>query len=282
MAIRVICSGCMTSFEVSDRFAGKKGPCPKCNHIIEIPREKLTVHAPDQVVGAKGKGGVNINQARPILQKRFNFTTQQLGLTLLGVAVVLLLVFGLSFFPNGIFKNILGAVGSLALGFPLICFGYMLLREDDDLEILLGNELYRRSLLTGIGFGVVWLVFELLLSYLQPGYFFPVVLVPLAVLGAFVAVVAFDTDFNRAAVLMLFYIFVAIFLRGIFFAPNGWVWSQPPTRVRAAPASASSTETTFSEEYSESGELLPAPKPAKPPVKPLPATAPDAKSNLRR
>ena len=40
----------MTSFEVDDRFAGKKGPCPKCGHIIEIPKEKLVIHAPDEVV----------------------------------------------------------------------------------------------------------------------------------------------------------------------------------------------------------------------------------------
>ena len=37
MAIQVLCSGCGSRFAVSDRFAGKTGPCPKCKKPITIP-----------------------------------------------------------------------------------------------------------------------------------------------------------------------------------------------------------------------------------------------------
>ncbi len=38
MAIDVICPGCHKRFQVSDQFAGKKGPCPACKTMIEIPK----------------------------------------------------------------------------------------------------------------------------------------------------------------------------------------------------------------------------------------------------
>jgi hypothetical protein len=63
----------MTSFEVDDRFAGKKGPCPKCGHIIEIPKEKLVIHAPDDITdGGKTRKNVG-HDARPSLQERCTF-----------------------------------------------------------------------------------------------------------------------------------------------------------------------------------------------------------------
>ena len=34
MAIDVTCPSCHTRFQVSDKFAGKSGPCPKCKNTI--------------------------------------------------------------------------------------------------------------------------------------------------------------------------------------------------------------------------------------------------------
>ena len=46
MAILVVCQGCRARFQVSDQFAGKSGPCPKCKAVIKIPTksEEVTVH----------------------------------------------------------------------------------------------------------------------------------------------------------------------------------------------------------------------------------------------
>ena len=48
MSILVVCPGCRKSFKVSDRFAGKSGPCPSCKATIQVPTksEEVKVHAP--------------------------------------------------------------------------------------------------------------------------------------------------------------------------------------------------------------------------------------------
>ena len=40
MAIKVLCPGCRTLFTVSDKFAGRTGPCPKCKAPFLV--EKIT------------------------------------------------------------------------------------------------------------------------------------------------------------------------------------------------------------------------------------------------
>src|SRR5258708_9739278 len=49
MPIQVTCPGCLKRFSVADKFAGQKGPCPKCKQIITIPKkqDEVIIHAPD-------------------------------------------------------------------------------------------------------------------------------------------------------------------------------------------------------------------------------------------
>src|SRR5262245_13698414 len=58
MPIDITCPGCKTRFQVSEQFAGKKGPCPKCKTVITIPTlaEKVVVHAPESF-GPKDSAG---------------------------------------------------------------------------------------------------------------------------------------------------------------------------------------------------------------------------------
>ena len=37
MSIAVGCHGCGATFKVRDDYAGKRGRCPKCNTILDIP-----------------------------------------------------------------------------------------------------------------------------------------------------------------------------------------------------------------------------------------------------
>ena len=37
MTIKVTCSKCAKTYEVSDKFGGMTGPCPKCNAQIRVP-----------------------------------------------------------------------------------------------------------------------------------------------------------------------------------------------------------------------------------------------------
>ncbi len=64
MPIPVVCPGCKVRFNVSEKFAGKKGPCPKCKVIITIPaaaQPEIKIHEPQEYASA-GKD----QQGRPI------------------------------------------------------------------------------------------------------------------------------------------------------------------------------------------------------------------------
>ncbi|MDD3587799.1 MAG: hypothetical protein PHQ75_11525 [Thermoguttaceae bacterium] len=239
MAINVICPGCMTRFQVDDRFAGKKGPCPKCGHIIEIPKENLVVHAPDDITtDAAGNPTVRRGQdVRPILQTRFIFTKLRVFLGLVGIAAVIAVCVYLSSWQPGSTKNMIGLAGMFLLGFPLAAFGYMMVREDDDLEIFLGNELYKRSFFTACCFGVSWLALEWLISYLDPGPLVFIYIVPVAILGTLGVMMIFDTDFGKAVTIYCLLLACVIGLRGIMFSPYGWIWAMQPVQVRAASGS---------------------------------------------
>ena len=50
MAIAVLCPGCKSQFTVSDQYAGRTGPCPKCKKPITIPAvtaAAVTIHEPE-------------------------------------------------------------------------------------------------------------------------------------------------------------------------------------------------------------------------------------------
>ena len=57
MSILVICPGCKKQFQVSEKHAGKSGPCPQCKAIIKVPKqeEQVVVHTPEQF-GSGGAG----------------------------------------------------------------------------------------------------------------------------------------------------------------------------------------------------------------------------------
>ncbi len=63
MPIPVICPSCKGRFQVSEKFAGKQGPCPKCKFTISIPKldEQVKIHAPEEF---SGPGGVAAKDAQ--------------------------------------------------------------------------------------------------------------------------------------------------------------------------------------------------------------------------
>src|SRR6056297_1201645 len=63
MSIQVTCPGCLTRFQVNDKFAGKKGPCPKCKAEIMIPdkSDEVVIHAPEH-------SGPKDSQGRSVLK----------------------------------------------------------------------------------------------------------------------------------------------------------------------------------------------------------------------
>src|SRR5262249_55467606 len=66
MPISVVCPSCKARFAVSEKFAGKKGPCPKCKTATAGPEgraEGVNINEPEQLPwgGKDGKG-------RPVLK----------------------------------------------------------------------------------------------------------------------------------------------------------------------------------------------------------------------
>ncbi|MBQ3389369.1 MAG: hypothetical protein IJG60_09175 [Thermoguttaceae bacterium] len=238
MSIHVICPGCMTQFEVSDRFAGKKGPCPKCGHIIEIPKANVTIVSPDEMV-VDGKKVHNPDHVRPIEQKSYSFTGHALLVNLGVFAAVLAVALFFHFVHMPYLAVPVGILLGLAVAFPLMKYGYMTFRDPDDLEIFLGGELGKKSIAGAAVFVALWLVYELILLYMNPGGMALVYLIPIALFAAFVPVVIFDMDFTDSLAVAVVFLLAVILLRGLMFnAEGGWIWQRHEMR-RAVPAAVS-------------------------------------------
>ncbi len=51
MSIQITCQKCHKRFKVSEKFAGKSGPCPNCKATIRVPEksEEIVIHAPENL-----------------------------------------------------------------------------------------------------------------------------------------------------------------------------------------------------------------------------------------
>ncbi len=93
MAIVVVCPSCHARFQVSEKFAGKQGPCPKCKGLINIPalEDEVKIHAPEEFGGSKDAKG------RPVLKPIARVETKVQPVLLVGVLVAVLLAFAVAF-----------------------------------------------------------------------------------------------------------------------------------------------------------------------------------------
>lgn len=226
MPITVVCPGCMKRFQVSDRFAGKKGPCPKCQTIIDIPKEQVVVHAPEEFVsGGKTIKGRAI--LKPISRLNTDFQSSHLTLGLVGAIAVFAAAFVLGRWEPGsmpLLRNLIGVFGLIVISFPLVIFGHQLLRDGDALEQLTGRELYRKSGICAAVYVFLWILFEFLSRYLQADTIFIwVYLVPFALFSIIAVHVLFDFDLSRGLLHYLVFFIPLIVLRGMM--GLGWIWN---------------------------------------------------------
>ena len=93
MAIDVTCAACKTRFQVSDKFAGKQGPCPKCKAIITVPSKKdeVVIHVPES--GPKDSKGVLV--LKPLTRKETRLTPLNIGIIVGSVLLLLLIALAL-------------------------------------------------------------------------------------------------------------------------------------------------------------------------------------------
>ena len=162
MAIRVTCIKCHTRFDVSDKFAGKEGPCPKCKATIKVPAldEQVVVHAPE-TMGPKDSSGKAVLE--PIARKETNLSGVQLTLI---IAVILAFLAG-SYALRFVFEEAekmpiyVLAVGAVALAFPLVYVAYSFLRNQEAAPFF-GNDLWSRIGICTSIYSALWLIMPLM------------------------------------------------------------------------------------------------------------------------
>lgn len=217
MPISVTCPGCLSRFTVSDKYAGKKGPCPKCKKDLIVPdkTQEVVIHAPD--VGPKDSKGVSI--LKPL--KRAEFKLSKIEMIVGAVLTVVSL--GLAIFARTGFAEppwLLSAFGVVSLAFPLAWVGYSFF-HDDELQEYSGQERATRVGICALIFAVTWGLYWFLAYYMGNKTLadvnaveFAIFLAIMFVVGSLGSLVAMDLDFGQALLHYAMY-FAATFLLAI-------------------------------------------------------------------
>ena len=163
MAIQVTCPKCFKRFSVSDKFAGKSGPCPNCNEILRVPEanESVTIHAPDDG-GPKDRSGQSV--LKPIRRTETVVTRNGLILTVAALIAAAAVAIGLrlAFDDLPIWIRVIAA---LALAPPLIWAAYGF-AGDSELQGYQGRELLNRVLAAATLISATWLIYAFVPRYL--------------------------------------------------------------------------------------------------------------------
>lgn len=224
MAIQVICPNpkCLTRFKVADKFAGQKGPCPKCKTVITIPKkeEEVVIHAPEHseagAVGAGGRHALKTYKRKDTKFQPLIFTT-----VIASVLVALLIALVLRSTDKGNVNIWILVAGAMVFGPPLSWAGYTFLR-DPELEAYSGVPVLIRSLACGLVYALLWWVF----AFLGGRFFGPdamtkgleiwqmvVLIIPVFAAGTLAAFASFDLDPGSAFFHCAMYFAVTVILR---------------------------------------------------------------------
>lgn len=225
MPISVVCGSCKARFSVSEKFAGKKGPCPKCKAIITVPdapAEDIKIHVPEQFASA-GKDSKGRPVSKPIPRRETKVTPAMIGA--IGGAVIV--TFAAALLLRGVARThplpvIIGGLAVLSL--PLSLAAYTFLR-DDELEPYRGRGLLLRAALVGLAYALLWAAFYPLPAYgivnEEPWRW--VFIAPVFIsAGAGVAWACLDLDFASAAMHYCFYVVITLLLRACLGLPPLW------------------------------------------------------------
>jgi len=231
MAIDVTCTKCHTRFQVSEKFAGKSGPCPKCKNVIKIPEKKdeVVIHAPEDF-GPKGTTGAPV--FKPITRTEVRLSTPQIAIIIGSVLVVLLVAVVMRVQFHGKVPQLVTFLGSILLGPPLAFATYTFLR-DEELEPFRGTEVLVRSLACGLAFAAIWGAYWLIFAYWydfkplptsEPNWQIMAAVIPAMIaVGAFVSQASFELEVTTGALHYSTYLIATVLLRLIMGMDPRWM-----------------------------------------------------------
>jgi hypothetical protein len=213
MSIIVVCPGCLKSFKVSDKFAGKTGPCPNCKRTLQVPTKEseVKVHTPEAFAGG-GKSTSGKLVTKPIARVNAKLKPVATAIMVASVVCVLIVtwVLGRAELLNSILFR---TIGLLLVSPPLTIAAYEVLR-DDEFEPYRGTGLYLRSSACGVAYMALWGVFAVLSPHIVTGevwnWFF---VLPFVAIGALVPMGAFDLEFGDGVFHYGFYLVATVVLR---------------------------------------------------------------------
>jgi len=204
MPISVLCPSCKARFQVSEKFAGKQGPCPKCKAPITIPKldEQVQIHAPEEFA-AGGKTIKGEAVLKPIARKETKLQLIPTVIAVCGAAAVL----AIAWVAGDLFQNIyVRAVALWAVSVPITVAGYSFLREEE-LEPHRGLWLWARAAVCSLGYLALWGAYYFIPPDMRSttwSWFFiaPIILS----MGAGIAWATYDLDFGNAFFHCCFYV----------------------------------------------------------------------------
>ena len=207
--LTVVCPGCKKRFTVSEKFAGQKGPCPKCKIEITIPalEDQVVIHAPDSGTLKDSKGRA---VSRPILREETRFSPK----VAIGVAVAAIVVLVLALIvrrgpDDDPIPAMIPILGAILFAPPLALGGYSVLRKDE-LEPYTGKDLLIRVSACAGSYAFLWAAFWFVSSQLGPFNITQLVyILPLFVLASgFAAFASLDLEYLMGVLHYSFYLLV--------------------------------------------------------------------------
>lgn len=222
MPIQVVCPGCKSRFSVSDQFAGRTGPCPKCKKPITIPApaaKAVTIHEPEApAASSQGSGRV---PTAPI--KSSDRPVSRLQFVVVGVGAVACLIFAflarVAWQPGQAPPWAL-ATAAVVLALPCVAIGYRLIR-DRELEPYRGRPLAVRVIICALVYAALWGVRALVPAEMTTEMWQWLYVAPIFFgIGALASFAALDLDWGAAGVHFSLYVLVTATLR--------WLAGFPP------------------------------------------------------
>lgn len=249
MPIQVTCPGCLARFAVSEKYAGKKGPCPKCKKEITIPAadEQVVIHAPADS-GPKDTKGVSV--LKPIT--RTEFKVGRLTWIICGVTIVAILGIALAVRFSGTQPATpILMFGAIALAPPIVMLGYTFFR-DDELEGYSGEEYLIRAAICSVLFAMTWLIYWGLGVYFGADTLAEIDTMSMAIfvavmfgVGLTVSLTTFELEFGQAALHYLAYFAICFLLAMLMGVEMGEPLATPKPRDQAPRKAAALIQPTF-------------------------------------